>query len=84
MNNITSNPCTRCGKERIVSKTWTEEIENFMGKTTIKHMETVCPDPECQKVVDEKIDIQKKKKEALQQEREERMKRIQMARKRKA
>lgn len=42
------NPCIRCGKQRIVVKTWTEHI----GVSLVKYSDTVCPDPECQKVVD--------------------------------
>lgn len=42
------NVCIRCGKQRIVVKTWTEHI----GVSLIKYSETVCPDPECQKFVD--------------------------------
>lgn len=43
-----SNPCTRCGTERIVSKTWKEK----MGDSVIIDTLTICPKPECQKQVD--------------------------------
>lgn len=42
------NPCIRCGKERIITKTWKEKI----GTSTIINTESVCPDLECQKKVD--------------------------------
>ncbi len=42
-----SNPCSRCGKERIVLRSWTEKIDN----STILNTEMVCPNPECQKKV---------------------------------
>jgi hypothetical protein len=67
-----SNPCIRCGKERIVSKTWKEEIHNFSGTSFITHTETVCPDGECQKIVDAKFKQEKEKKEALQVEKQKR------------
>lgn len=47
MINIISNPCTRCGKERIVSKVWKEKI----GTSVVITTEKVCPDAECQKIV---------------------------------
>jgi len=42
-----SNPCIRCGTERIVSRTWEEKLDN----STIINIEMVCPNPECQKQV---------------------------------
>lgn len=43
-----SNPCIRCGTERIVSKIWKEK----MGDSVIIDTQTICPKPECQKEVD--------------------------------
>lgn len=46
-----SNPCIRCGKERVDGKTW-------KGKTsisTITYILTVCPDAACQKILDKTI-----------------------------
>lgn len=59
-----SNPCTRCGKERIDGKKWKENLQTFAGISVITHIETVCPDKECQKLVEEDLRIQKEKKEA--------------------
>lgn len=73
MDTAIKNPCTRCGKERIESKSWTETLETFFGSTTVTHTETVCPDPECQKIVEEKLDDARRKKENLMLEREKRM-----------
>lgn len=53
--NMQDNPCIRCGKTRIVTKSWSENIDNSMITYTL----TVCPDPDCQKIVEE--DLQKKK-----------------------
>lgn len=46
--NVNSNPCYRCGKERIFVRTWTEKI----GHSTVTTTEKACPDPECQKLLD--------------------------------
>lgn len=64
--------CIRCGKERIVSKVWKEEITNYFGTSVVTHTETVCPDLECQKIVDEKFRKDKEKKEALLVEKQKR------------
>lgn len=55
--NIISNPCTRCGKQRIVVKTKKERINGSLVITTM----TCCPDSECQKLVDQQL---KKDKDA--------------------
>ena len=55
------NPCSRCGKERTMSKTWTQTVGNFPLTRTI----TVCPDPECQKVINDEVLAQKEKREAI-------------------
>lgn len=41
-------PCIRCGKTRIFKRQWKEEVKGGV----ITHTETVCPDPECQKIVE--------------------------------
>lgn len=55
------NPCTRCGRERIVDRTWEETIETFSGSLIAVHSMSVCPDPKCQKIVEERLAIQKAK-----------------------
>lgn len=81
MKHHQSNPCTRCGKERIDSKTWVEKAETFYGTTVITHTETVCPDKDCQKVVAEGLARQKEKSDILKHDREERIKKSQANRK---
>lgn len=49
----TTTVCIRCGKQRIFSKKWKDQ-ENDRG-SVVTHVETICPDAECQKVVDEKF-----------------------------
>jgi hypothetical protein len=74
MNNIASNPCPRCGKARIVVKTWIEEIVTNWGKSKVTHSSTACPDPACQKIVAADLDKQKSKFIALKVEKERREK----------
>lgn len=42
-----SNPCSRCGTERVLLRTWTEKTDN----SVIVNREMICPNPECQKEV---------------------------------
>lgn len=53
MNKTRSNPCVRCGKERVIVKTWKEKF----GDSVIINTESDCPDKECQK----KVDLENKK-----------------------
>lgn len=52
-NQNSSNPCQRCGRERIIQKTWVEQIDTAAGTSTLKHTLTVCPDPACQSKVED-------------------------------
>lgn len=47
MNKAFSNPCSRCGTERVVLKTWKEHI----GNSVVINIEKICPNADCQKVV---------------------------------
>ncbi len=73
MQNTSS--CIRCGKPRIVTKTWTETINN----SVVTFTETSCPDTECQKMV-EKMLQSKRDKLASLQEKSERKRKEMMAR----
>ena len=46
-----SNPCVRCGTERIDGKSWIEKS----GISIITHTKTICPDSQCQKILDKMI-----------------------------
>ena len=61
MQTVYSNPCIRCGKDRVVSKTWTQQI----GNTVLTRTDTVCPDKSCQKAVDLDMEEKRLKKEAI-------------------
>ena len=41
-------PCERCGSPKIVSKTWTEEIQNSLSKSTVEVSQTICSNQKCQ------------------------------------
>ncbi|MBI2598815.1 hypothetical protein HYW40_01155 [Candidatus Curtissbacteria bacterium] len=58
--------CIRCGKVRVFSRKWKDK-ENGKG-STVTHEETICPDSECQKLVDEKFQEMKDRR-ALSEER---------------
>ncbi len=62
-----SNPCVRCGKERIDGKTW----EGKVGVSVVTYTMTVCPDRECQKKVDQGIAERKAKTASLLKAKEE-------------
>lgn len=79
-----SNPCTRCGKERIEGRKYTEEIATFLGTSTIVHVDTVCPDSECQEIVDAKLAALKAKTEELKLEKQKKLDVAAAARKAKA
>ncbi|MBI4058467.1 hypothetical protein HY408_01740 [Candidatus Gottesmanbacteria bacterium] len=53
--------CIRCGKVRIIAKTWTEKTQG----TPITYTVTVCPDPECQKIVDRQFKEKKERTDAI-------------------
>jgi len=57
LNNNTT-VCVRCGKQRIVLSVKEEKI----GNSVISTMETICPDPECQKKVDGMLNIEQEKR----------------------
>jgi hypothetical protein len=65
-----ANTCTRCGKDRVVSKTWEEKVETMGGTSVLIHTSTVCPDPECQKIVADQFAVLKEKKDALNRNRQ--------------
>ena len=60
--------CIRCGKERVVLNSYTEKLE----KTSVVYTVTVCPDPECQEIVEKGLRIEKDKRAVIQIEQEKR------------
>lgn len=75
------NPCTRCGKERVIVKSYKEKSGGFL----VTHTLSVCPDPKCQKLVNSDLKKEKEKRNVFKKESEKRelmrQKRILVARK---
>ncbi len=61
---VENTQCIRCGKIRVIAKSWKE----YVGSSLVTYVETVCPDSECQKLVDEQLKKKKEKIDALQKE----------------
>ena len=70
MSNI-DNYCIRCGKKRILKKTW----EEYKGNSLLSYSKYVCPDEDCQKIVEKKLKKEKDHLEAIQTRAENRRKR---------
>ncbi len=67
-----SNPCIRCGKERIVVKTWKEHIDVYFGNSTVVYTESACPDKACQKLVDKELAVARTKRDTMKKDKEQR------------
>jgi len=63
-----TNVCTRCGKERIISRVWKEKV----GFSIVENTDRVCPDKACQKEVEKELNKQKRKKAEMTQRWKER------------
>lgn len=61
-----SNPCIRCGRERIVVRTYVEQT----GAFPVTHTITSCPDKACQAAVEKKFKEERERREALQNRRD--------------
>jgi hypothetical protein len=58
MNTLTASVCTRCGKQRVIVRTYDEVV----GTSTVSYTETSCPDKLCQELVEDKLqqDLEKR------------------------
>lgn len=65
-----SNPCIRCGEERVVSKSWKEVVEVYGRQTTITNTDFVCADKVCQKLVEKELIEGKAKRILLEKQKE--------------
>lgn len=70
--------CIRCGKERIVKSSSVEKLE----KTSVTYTMTVCPDPECQKLVEKGLIVEENKRKMMHAEQEKRAAELALKRKR--
>lgn len=68
MQKTNVNVCFRCGKPRIQGKTWKEKTKGGV----ITHTAYACPDPACQKIINQQFAEQKVKREAIEKDRQER------------
>lgn len=58
-----------------MAKEWIEKIPTFSGGfVEVTRAENICPDPECQAIVQKELDVQKQKRDKLKQDREDRLK----------
>lgn len=74
MINKITNPCIRCGKQRIQSKKWKEKTVTFSGTTiVVTRTLNVCPDKDCQALVDKELGAQKAKRDKIKKDREDRV-----------
>lgn len=64
------NTCSRCGKQRIITKQWTETVETMRGKVKISHSDSVCPDKECQAIVAKELLVEEKKRMKRKEEKD--------------
>ncbi|OGE29624.1 hypothetical protein A2867_02050 [Candidatus Daviesbacteria bacterium RIFCSPHIGHO2_01_FULL_40_11] len=62
-----SNPCVKCGKERVDGKSW----EGKVGSSVVTYTMTICPDSACQKQVEKEIADRKAKSASLLRAKEE-------------
>ena len=73
MTKTTSNPCSRCGKDRIIARTWEETSETATSSSSrIIHTMMICPDVDCQKKVEASIAVMRQKQAALVEAKEQR------------
>jgi len=62
-NSSVANICIRCGKNRILVKSWEEKSDIGQFNSHITYEQFVCPDENCQKMVE--IDLEKKKQASI-------------------
>lgn len=61
---MATSVCTRCGKPRIIVKSYEEKVET----STVTYTITECSDPECQKMVNKTLLTEKKKRQFIKDE----------------
>ncbi len=61
------NICYRCGKERIITRTWKEKVWD----SVIENTESICPDKKCQAIIEKDARKQKHKRLELEKRKRE-------------
>lgn len=69
---MVANLCIRCGRVRIVAKTWKEKIVSNGIVSVVEHTEMVCPNKDCQAKVDKELANRRKKSEEIERNKKER------------
>jgi aspartate/tyrosine/aromatic aminotransferase len=69
---MSKNICTRCGKQRVVGSKIEEQVETYSGMSTIVRTQMICPDPECQAIVEKELHEQQEKRAMFKKESEQR------------
>jgi hypothetical protein len=67
------NVCIRCGKMRIFKESWQEKSDSSQGQSTATYSMFVCPDPECQKLVEKSLAEKQKVAQERQEAQDKRM-----------
>lgn len=75
---VNTSVCIRCGKSRIEGKSWTESLNG----SKVTYTQTVCPDKECQKIVDKQLLDKKNKIDKIQKDSLDRRSKIRRGKKR--
>lgn len=65
-------PCERCGSKRRVLKTWTETVLGFSVNSKVECSQIICTNKKCQKLFDEDLEKEVKKRKDLKIQKEER------------
>lgn len=67
-NSHAGSVCSRCGKVRVVTKTYREKV----GTSVVEYTETACPDPNCQTKVNTQLANDANKRANIKNEQDKR------------
>jgi hypothetical protein len=54
---IDGGKCNRCGKQRVLLKSWKETVATLEGTSELSYAQYVCPDEACQKLSDKALKL---------------------------
>ena len=67
---LADSVCIRWGKPRVFSRRWKDNGDDGRGSVVI-HVESVCPDADCQKIVDAKFNEMRERRSLSQNRRKD-------------
>lgn len=70
---MSRNVCIRCGKQRIIAKTWKEKVMIYGKSSLVEYTEMVCPDKSCQEKVEKELKIRKEKTAQMEKDKQDRV-----------